>query len=87
MDLTELKANWNQVLDELERANRVSWLIFFDARLVSLEGNKLTIDFLDRTKLAANHDFASHISQPQLQALTTAIQTTLGIHLAVLVKS
>lgn len=87
MDLSGLKANWNDVLDELEKTNRVAWLIFFDARLVSLIGDKLTIDFLDRTKLAANHDFASHISSTQLSALTGAILTVLNLELEISVKS
>ncbi len=87
MDLSELKASWNDVLDELEKTNRVAWLIFFDARLVSLNGNKLTLDFLDRTKLAANHDFASHISSAQLNALSDAILNVLDLELDITVKS
>jgi len=73
MELAELKQAWNDVLDVLERENRVAWLVFFDARLVSLNQNVLTLDFLDRNKLAANHDFESHISQNQLNALKAAI--------------
>lgn len=87
MDLSELKASWNQVLDELERTNRVAWLIFFDARLESLTGNKLVIDFLDRTKFATNHDFVSHISPSQIEALTDAISNVLNLKLEILVKS
>ena len=33
MELLELKSVWNDVLDELEAANRIAWLAFFDALL------------------------------------------------------
>ena len=45
MQLSELKGFWNQVLDELEATNRIAWLAFFDARLASLDGGVLTLDF------------------------------------------
>jgi hypothetical protein len=73
MELTDLKQAWNDVLDVLERENRVAWLVFFDARLVSLGADVLTLDFMDRNKLAANHDFESHISKDQLNALKAAV--------------
>lgn len=85
MELTELKQHWNEILDELERTNRVAWLVFFDARLVSLIDSTLTIDFLDRNKLAAGHDFESHISPAQLEALQQAISEILGITLSIAV--
>jgi hypothetical protein len=83
MELVELKQSWNEILDELERSNRVAWLVFFDARLVSLTGSVLTIDFLDRNKLAAGHDFESHISANQLTALQQAISTILKVDLSI----
>lgn len=85
MELSELKQHWNEILDELERTNRVAWLVFFDARLVSLIDSTLTIDFLDRNKLAAGHDFESHISPAQLAALQQAISEILGITLSIAV--
>lgn len=87
MELTELKQHWNEILDELERTNRVAWLVFFDARLVSLIDSTLTIDFLDRNKLAAGHDFESHISPAQLGALQQAISEILGITLSIAVAN
>jgi glycerol dehydrogenase-like iron-containing ADH family enzyme len=83
MELAELKQAWNDVLDVLERENRVAWLVFFDARLVKLIENTLTLDFLDRNKLAANHDFESHISQDQLHALKAAIHSITGKNLEI----
>ena len=47
MNLSDLKSQWNQVLDEVERINRVAWLAYFDARLAKLEGGKLYLDFSD----------------------------------------
>lgn len=83
MDLAELKRQWNEVLDELERTNRVAWLVFFDARLVRLTGNALVVDFLDRNKLAAGHDFESHISPGQLTSLKEAIVKITGENLEI----
>lgn len=83
MELADLKQRWNEILDELERSNRVAWLVFFDARLVSLTCSVLTIDFLDRNKLAAGHDFESHISANQLAALQQAISKILTVELSI----
>jgi glycerol dehydrogenase-like iron-containing ADH family enzyme len=83
MELAELKQAWNDVLDVLEREHRVAWLVFFDARLVSITENVLTLDFLDRNKLAANHDFESHISASQLAALQAAIHRITGKNLEI----
>ena len=32
MKLEEIKARWNDVLDEILRQDRILWLAFFDAR-------------------------------------------------------
>ena len=39
--LETLKASWNQVLDAILEVDRVAWLLWFDARLVKLEGDVL----------------------------------------------
>jgi len=44
MDLDQIKSSWNEVLDLLLDQNRVAWIAFFDARLVSFENNELTLD-------------------------------------------
>jgi hypothetical protein len=36
MDLESIKGQWNHVLDYLLDHDRIAWLAFFDARLVSL---------------------------------------------------
>jgi hypothetical protein len=35
MQLAELKNRWNEVLDLLLLEDRIAWIAFFDARLVS----------------------------------------------------
>ena len=57
MELGELKNEWNRILDELERQDRIAWLTFFDARLAALQNNKLTLDFADPEKFSGKHDF------------------------------
>ena len=57
MELTELKASWNEILFALESKNRVAWLTFFDARLESLESNNLKLDFSDPEKFAGSHSY------------------------------
>lgn len=86
MDLVELKQQWNDVLDLLERTNRIAWLVFFDARLVSIQEQTLVLDFLDRNKLAAGHDFESHISTAQLAVLKQAIAEVTGNSLQVVIN-
>ena len=57
-ELTELRSRWNDVLDYVEREDRVVWLAFFDARLASLEAGVLTLDFSDSRKFGAAHEYA-----------------------------
>ena len=44
MDLAGIKARWNEVLDTLLESDRVAWIAFFDARLVSFEDNQFWTD-------------------------------------------
>jgi hypothetical protein len=83
MDLSELKSQWNQVLDEVERMNRVAWLAYFDARLAKLENGKLYLDFSDPAKLAGGHDYSS-ARKPELRALVVgAIERVTGVSLEI----
>ncbi len=59
LTLPEIKSRWNEVLDLVERENRVAWLAFFDARLVSFDNNQLRLSFVDAEKLSGVHDFAA----------------------------
>lgn len=57
-ELSELRSCWNDVLDYVEKEDRVVWLAFFDARLASLEAGVLTLDFSDSRKFGAAHEYS-----------------------------
>ena len=48
--LEELRQQWNEVLDSVERQDRITWMAFFDARLASFDGKVLTLDYSDSGK-------------------------------------
>ncbi len=71
-ELNELRSRWNDVLDYVEKEDRVVWLAFFDARLASLEENILTLDFSDSQKFGAAHEY-SQSRERHKEILITAI--------------
>ena len=71
-ELNELRSRWNDVLDYVEKEDRVVWLAFFDARLASLEENILTLDFSDSRKFSAAHEY-SQSRERHKEILITAI--------------
>ncbi len=79
IDIAKLKAEWNKVLDLLLTENRIAWLAYFDARLVSFESNTLTLDFSDSEKFAAPHDFKKARNENQKSALQAAIKKIFDI--------
>jgi hypothetical protein len=79
MDLAQIKERWNNVLDLLLEKDRIAWLAFFDARLVSFEYNQLTLDFSDSQKFANSHDFKQTRNPDHIQLLISAIKTVFGI--------
>ena len=83
MELESLKAKWNQVLDYLLDADRIAWLAFFDARLVSLEADTLTINFSDSEKFGGKHDFARARNPKHTALLLEAITLVTGQSLTV----
>lgn len=80
--LMELRARWNDVLDALERRDRMAWIVFFDARLASLEGSVLKLDFSDATKFASGFDYAQVRDRHRL-TLTDSINEIYGIELQI----
>jgi hypothetical protein len=78
MDLIQLKSKWNEILDLLERRNRVAWLAYFDGRLSALTDGQLTLDFRDAAKLAGGHDYAYIRKAEHRQALKAAIKEVVG---------
>ena len=83
MDLAHLKYNWNAVLDDLLAVDRVAWLAYFDARLVSLENSQLTLNFADSEKFSGDHNYKS-IRKPEHTAkLVASIKKITGADLEV----
>ena len=78
MEIEQIRSRWNDVLDNLESVNRIAWIAYFDARLISFEDNQLTLDFSDSRKFAASHEYAE--TRPNLKAaLTSSIHQVLGL--------
>ena len=78
MQLEDIKSRWNEVLDLLLEKDRVTWLAFFDARLVSFENNQLTLDFADSQKFANPHDFKKTRNPSHTKSLIEAIERVFG---------
>ena len=78
MQLEEIKNRWNEVLDLLLEKDRITWLAFFDARLVSFENNQLTLDFADSQKFANPHDFKKTRNPSPTKSLIEAIERIFG---------
>ena len=74
MQLEDIKSRWNEVLDLLLEIDRITWLSFFDARLVSFENNQLTLDFADSQKFANPHDFKKTRNPSHTKSLIEAIE-------------
>ena len=85
MELSQIRSQWNQVLDALEAKNRIAWLAYFDARLSSFENGVLTLDFSDSRKFATSHEYSE--TRPNLKsALQAAIKSTIGIEVEIIEK-
>ena len=78
MQLEDIKSRWNEVLDLLLEIDRVTWLSFFDARLVSFENNQLTLDFADSQKFANPHNFKKTRNPSHTNSLIEAIERVFG---------
>ena len=85
MELGQIKSRWTEVLDALEKKNRMAWIAYFDARLSSLEGNLLTLDFTDSRKFATSHEYSE--TRPNLKTdLVSTIHEVLGVSLEIVEK-
>jgi hypothetical protein len=77
MEMEQVRSRWNDVLDTLESHNRIAWIAYFDARLISLADGKLTLDFSDSRKFATSHEYSE--TRPNLKAaLISSIEEVLG---------
>ena len=82
MDLANLRSRWNDVLDQLEKDDRIAWLVFFDARLAKLDGTTVILDFSDSRKFPGSLEYGAARDSHRV-ALQRAVKHTLGIDLEV----
>jgi len=83
MDLAQLRQQWNSVLDQLERIDRIAWISFFDARLAEFDGHTLHLDFSDSRKFGSAHEY-SDIRDRQIATLKSVIKEVLGIEMEII---
>ena len=82
MELEQIRNRWNDVLDTLESHNRIAWIAYFDARLISFSDGVLTLDFSDSRKFATSHEYSE--TRPNLKAaLVASIQEVLGLNVEI----
>jgi len=83
-DIPALKAQWNDVLYDLEAHNRTAWLALFDGRLASLDDGVLTLDFSDAMKFFGAHEFERASRPDFLDALAGSVERVTGERLRVI---
>ena len=57
LTLAQIRERWNELLDLVEKRDRIVWIAYFDARLEAFENGRLTLDFSDSNKLATGHNY------------------------------
>ncbi|CAB4343139.1 unannotated protein [freshwater metagenome] len=82
MDIVAIRSQWVSILDRLERKDHIAWLAFFDARLVSIDRNTLSLDYSDSQKFATSHQFTAS-RQKHTALLEEAIFEVLGTKLTI----
>ena len=82
LTLEELRQQWNDVLDLLEREDRITWMAFFDARLASFDGKVLELDYSDSGKFGGSHQFPE-TRERQLNLLTNAVKDVCGVEIEI----
>ena len=83
MEIEQIRSRWNDVLDDLESHNRVAWIAYFDARLISFQDGVITLDFSDSRKFATSHEYSE--TRPNLKAaLIASIDQVLGLKVEIL---
>ena len=78
LTLEIIRERWNDVLDQVERNDRITWMAFFDARLAAFDGTTLTLDYSDSQKFGGSHQFPE-TRQRQLTILKAAIKEVFEI--------
>jgi hypothetical protein len=82
LTLIELRGRWNDILDHLEKRDRIAWISYFDARLAEFDGQVLTLDFSDARKLAGGHEY-SPTREKLENALKSSISDVLSIDVTI----
>ena len=82
LTLEDLRQQWNEVLDCVERQDRITWMAFFDARLASFDGKVLTLDYSDSGKFGGSHQFPE-TRERQLDVLKAAVKEVCGVEIEV----
>ena len=80
--LEQLRQQWNEVLDCVEREDRITWMAFFDARLAAFDGKVLTLDYSDSGKFGGSHQFLE-TRERQLNLLKAAIKDVYGVDIEI----
>ncbi len=82
ISLADIRSRWNEVLDHLERQDRIAWMAYFDARLADFDGEKLSLDFSDARKFSGGHEYSPTRERLQ-KALLTSIKSVLSLDLKI----
>jgi hypothetical protein len=82
LTLEELRQRWNDVLDLIERQDRITWMAFFDARLAAFDGKVLTLDYSDSGKFGGSHQFPE-TRERQLNLLKASVKDVCGVEIEV----
>ena len=82
LTLDELRRQWNEVLDCVEREDRITWMAFFDARLASFDGKVLELDYSDSGKFGGSHQFPE-TRERQINLLKNAVKDICGVDIEV----
>ena len=82
LTLDELRQQWNEVLDCVEREDRITWMAFFDARLAAFDGKVLTLDYSDSGKFGGSHQFPE-TRERQINLLKNAVKEICGVEIQI----
>ncbi len=86
LTIVEIKERWNDVLDIVLESDRIAWLAFFDARIVSVENGVITLNFSDPQKFSGDHNFSMARNPRHIALLQGAIERVLGQSLEIAEK-
>ena len=86
LTIVEIKERWNDVLDIVLESDRIVWLAFFDARIVSVENGVITLNFSDPQKFSGDHNFSMARNPRHIALLQGAIERVFGQSLEIAEK-